>query len=102
MRATLTSVKQKQPSKYGGYVTLLTFKGVDGKNYVSWIATNCRNHNRWETIINAEPGTMLDGLWVKKDNLIDADCLPKIINVDKKDIVFPNEEKESGQSQLRL
>lgn len=74
MKAEITSI-QKRLSKHGGEVSLVTFKSEDGNSYVTWLDPKNRNWKKWDGVL--EIGNNLDGLKVKKGNLIDADSTPK-------------------------
>lgn len=79
MKAQVTSIAE-QPSRYSGSpVFLITFKGEDGKSYRTWVDIQNGNFKRWAPIIQRTDKPMLDGLVIKKGNLIDADSFPVFI-----------------------
>lgn len=100
MKATVTSIKERQPSRYGGYCTLITFKGDDGKSYSSWLATHCRNYSRWEPVIRSGVGSVVEHLLIKKDNLIDADSFPCVVSKPEEIILKREEIKKEKQLAL--
>ena len=81
MRATLLRTT-KRPSKYGRSFHYAFFKGEDGKSYRSCLYEDCGNFKRngWAGLIGKQ-GVMLDGLRVIDKNIIDADSVPKIVEV---------------------
>lgn len=72
MRATIISIQRKL-SQYGGYYFLVSFKGEDGKSYISYIYPRLRNYNRWKPLL--KEGITLTNLNIVKKNIIDADSL---------------------------
>ena len=70
MKLQITSYKNT-PSKYGGFFYYVFFKDDAGKNYKSCIYPNCRNFNKWRSVLKR--GSVLDNLVLKSAGLVDAD-----------------------------
>jgi len=81
MRATLLRTT-KHASKYGKAFHYAFFKGEDGKSYRSCLYEDCGNFKRngWDNLIDKQ-GVMLDGLRLIGKDIIDADSVPKIVEV---------------------
>lgn len=78
MKLTVTSVKTQQ-SAWGGVCHLITFKKESGKSCRTWVYDNCGNSRRWQPIIQQGKGTVIDGVTMKNDNLVDADSFPTVV-----------------------
>ena len=82
MKATMTGIKSRT-SRHGDLFYHVFFKGEDGKSYL----THCypkfkgqpiRNYSRWESVLDQHRKgieIVLDGLVIKKENIIDADSM---------------------------
>ena len=68
MKLQITSFKNT-PSKYGGFFYYVFFKDEAGKNYKSCIYPNCRNFNKWRSVLKR--GAILNNLI--SAGLVDAD-----------------------------
>ena len=81
MRATLLKIT-KHPSKWGGDFYYLFFKTEDGVSCKSCVTPNCRNYNRWASIIKnfdeADP-IVLDNLVLMSNGMVNADSFPRIV-----------------------
>ena len=84
----ITHKRGPNPSTVNGgapYWTI-TFKGVDdGETYITHIDTSMENFRNWESIIFSKDQLVLGGLKLKskRDKLINADSIPKIISAVK-------------------
>lgn len=84
MKAKITKITRK-PSKHGGWFYFIFFKGEDGKSYRTMTGDQFGNYRRWYDIVeqwnknSATPCEIwLKGLVIKRDRIIDADCLFEI------------------------
>lgn len=86
MKAKITKITRK-PSKHGGWFYFIFFKGEDGKSYRTMTGEQFGNFRRWEDIIDnwlknkkadKPVEVWLKGLIIKRDRIIDADCLFEI------------------------
>lgn len=94
MKYELTSIQPEQKSKYGGTCTLLTFRRLsDHRSFNTWLASNCRNKDRWDAVMKAGIGAIISNLIVKSDTLINADSIP-IIEEIRKEVVLEPEKKQ--------
>lgn len=85
MRARILKI-QANPSRKNKDKTayMIAFKGQDGKSYLTWVDSGFRNYEYWRGVMKV--GAVLEGLVVKKDNLIDADSRPvELIQEDKEE-----------------
>lgn len=79
MTATIQKIS-KFPSKFGGDVHYIFFKGEDGKSYRTMTASSYRNFRLWRALCENPDnavGVICEGLHVKSEGLIDADYLKK-------------------------
>ena len=76
----------KQPSKYGGYFYYIYFKCIeDGRSFKTCVAESYRNYKNWKEIIETfdkTKKTMINNVRIK-NNLVDADSKPMIIEQEK-------------------
>lgn len=94
MKYELTSIQPEQKSKYGGTCTLLTFRRLsDHRSFNTWLASNCRNKERWNAVIKSGIGTIISNLIVKSDTLINADSVPFIEEIRKEAEVEPEKKQ---------
>lgn len=75
MQAVVTSIQARKSNYGGGSIKLVTFKGEDGKAYITWLDPNNGNYSRWTSFLKV--GTRLDKLVLKSGNVIDADSFPE-------------------------
>jgi len=82
MKAIVLKVQANPSKKTGGTVYQLCFKDVDsGKSYTTWVDSGFRNYENWRRFMSTQ--IVLDGLRIKKDNLVDADSRPWLIEKDE-------------------
>jgi len=81
MIATILKIERK-PSKYGGQIKVVFFKGNDGNSYYTYIYDKMFNAKRWNKIL--KEGIVLKNLKLLKGkkNIIDADSRFEIIKED--------------------
>lgn len=76
MRALVLRVSEEKTSKREGSYFHIFFKGDDGRSYKTMVNLIYRNFKYWQSVINHGIGKWYDGLFIKKDDLIDADSVP--------------------------
>ena len=82
MKGDISKVEQK-PSKFGGHFYHVFFKMESGKSARSCIYPNCRNYQRWASVISRAikgEAVTLSGLNIKSADLVDADSQFSVVN----------------------
>lgn len=75
IKAEISMIKT-QPSRFGGFCTIITFRSDTGKSYITWLDESMNNYKNWGKVLKAGVGAMVYNLRIKKDNLITADSQP--------------------------
>lgn len=78
MIATIIKIETK-PSRYGGKMKVVFFKGNDGNSYYTYVYERMRNYKRWKKVL--KEGVVLKNLNKLKSNknIIDADSRFKLV-----------------------
>lgn len=87
MKAILTKVDPMKSSENGDYDYMRGHFTLENGNYAfTRITPSFRNYNRWGPVVESGIGTVIEGVEMKGDKLINADSLIKIIGIEKTNI----------------
>jgi len=87
MRAKVIKITELKKSKREGSYFHIFFKGEDGRSYKTMVVPIYRNFKYWQWVINHGVGKWLDGLFLKERDIIDADSVPRPVEIKEPEIV---------------
>ena len=101
-KAVLIKILEGFSAKDGGTFNVLCFKDLNtGKSAKTFIASNCRNRERWQPVIKKGKGCIIENFIYRSKSTIDGDSQFVITGHQKEDPRWVEKEVEAYNDRFK-